>query len=280
MPASIVDIGVNLTHRSFAQDREQVIQRAIAAGVTKMILTGTTEANSQASQAIAAARPGVLFSTAGVHPHHASDCTDATIGRLRALAKLPGVVAIGECGLDFNRDFSPRPVQETWFEAQLALAGELKLPVFLHERDAHARFLAILGGHRAALVDAVVHCFTGGAAELDAYLAIGACIGITGWICDERRGKALRTLTARIPLDRLMIETDAPFLAPRDLRPKVSRNEPMYLPSVLEAIARERGESIEAVAAATTATAQRVFRLQVTRDRAPRAASGGTKLDR
>lgn len=261
MPPAIIDIGVNLTHRHFARDREQVIDRAIAAGVGVMILTGTSEANSHESQALAATRPGVLFSTAGVHPHGASQCTDETIDRLRVLATLPGVVAIGECGLDFNRDFSPRPVQEKWFAAQLALAVERRLPVFLHERDAHERFLAILREHMPSLVDAVVHCFTGGPAELDAYLELGACIGITGWICDERRGVELRALTTKIPLDRLMIETDAPFLAPRDVRPKITRNEPMYLPSVLAAIARERGESIEAVAAATTATARRVFRL-------------------
>jgi TatD DNase family protein len=261
VPPAIIDIGVNLTHRSFAGDRDAVIERALAAGVSTMILTGTSEPNSQTSQALAAARPGVLYATVGVHPHGASACDGDTIGRLRALAALPGVVAIGECGLDFNRDFSPRDVQERWFEAQLALAAELALPVFLHERDAHARFLDILRAHRSSLVDAVVHCFTGGPAELDAYLDLGAHIGITGWICDERRGRDLRALTARIPLDRLMIETDAPFLAPRDLRPKITRNEPMYLPSVLAAIAHARGESIDAVAAATTATARRVFRL-------------------
>jgi TatD DNase family protein len=260
-PPPIIDIGVNLTHRQFAADRDQVIDRAIAAGVTTMILTGTSEASSRSAQALTATRPGVLWSTAGVHPHDASHCGPATIATLRALAGLPGVVAIGECGLDFNRDFSPRPVQEQWFEAQLVLAGELGLPVFLHERDAHARFVAILRAHRAALVDAVVHCFTGTAAELDVYLELGAHIGITGWICDDRRGAALRELTARIPLDRLMIETDAPFLAPRDLRPRVSRNEPAYLPHILAAIAAQRGEPIEAVAAATTATARRVFRL-------------------
>jgi TatD DNase family protein len=135
------------------------------------------------------------------------------------------------------------------------------MPLFLHERDAHARFVSILRGRRPRLKAAVVHCFTGTGEELDAYLDLDLHIGITGWICDERRGLELRKLTAKIPLDRLMIETDAPFLAPRDLRPKVSRNEPMYLPSVLAAIARERGETIEAVAAATTATARRVFRL-------------------
>ena len=260
-PPSIIDIGVNLTHRSFAGDHDRVVDRAIAAGVSSMILTGTSEATSRSAQALAAARPGVLFSTAGVHPHDASHCSAATIEALRALARLPAVVAIGECGLDFDRDFSPRAVQERWFEAQLVLAAELGLPVFLHERDAHARFVAILRAHRPALVDAVVHCFTGTAAELDVYLELGACIGITGWICDERRGAELRKLTARIPLDRLMIETDAPFLAPRDLRPRVSRNEPAYLPHILAAIATERAQAIEVVAAATTETARRVFRL-------------------
>jgi TatD DNase family protein len=261
VPPAIIDIGVNLTHRHFANDRDAVIDEAIAAGVTQMILTGTSEANSRESQKLAARRPTVLFSTAGVHPHGASACDAGTIDRLRALAKLPGVVAIGECGLDFNRDFSPRPVQETWFAAQLALAAELHLPVFLHERDAHERFVAILREHMPSLPDAVVHCFTGGPAELDAYLALGAHIGITGWICDERRGLDLRKLTATIPLERLMIETDAPFLAPRDVRPKITRNEPKHLPHVLAAIANERRAPIDAVAAATTATARRVFRL-------------------
>ena len=260
-PPSIIDIGVNLTHRSFAGDHDRVVDRAVAAGVTTLILTGTSEATSRAAQALAASRPGVLFSTAGVHPHDASHCSAATIEALRALARQPAVVAIGECGLDFNRDFSPRPIQEQWFEAQLGLAAELGLPVFLHERDAHARFVELLRAYRPSLVDAVVHCFTGTAAELDVYLELGACIGITGWICDERRGAELRKLTARIPLDRLMLETDAPFLAPRDLRPRVSRNEPAYLPHILAAVAAERAQSIEVVAAATTATARRVFRL-------------------
>jgi TatD DNase family protein len=260
-PPAIIDIGVNLAHKSFGADRAQVIARALDAGVVQMIVTGTSEANSREAQAIAATRPGVLYSTAGVHPHDARSCTDHTIPALRELATSPGVVAVGECGLDFNRDFSPRPVQERWFAAQLALAGELRLPVFLHERDAHARFVSIVTEHRANLVDFVVHCFTGTAAELDTYLELGACIGITGWICDERRGADVRKLTARIPLDRLMIETDAPFLAPRDIKPRIARCEPMHLPHILAAIAAERREEIAVVAAATTATARRVFRL-------------------
>ena len=255
----LVDIGVNLTHASFRADVDAVIDRACAAGVTTLVLTGTSEEGSRDAQRLAATRPGTLYSTVGIHPHHARDFT--TLAPLRALAAAPGVVAIGECGLDFNRDFSPRPAQEHAFEAQLTLAAELGLPVFLHERDAHARFLAILRAHRPALVGAVVHCFTGTAEALDAYLDLGCAIGVTGWICDERRGRELRALTARIPRDRLMIETDAPFLIPRDLVPRPARNEPAFLPHVLQAVAMVRGAPLETVAAATTANARGFFGL-------------------
>src|SRR5699024_867619 len=156
------------------------------------------------------------------------------LARFRALAAHPEVVAIGETGLDFFRDFSPRPQQEAAFRAQLELAAELDMPVFLHQREAHARFLPILRDHLSALPAAVVHCFTGTDTELDAYLDAGCHIGITGWICDERRGHHLRDLVARVPAGRLMIETDAPYLLPRDLRPKPRsrRNDPMHLAHV------------------------------------------------
>jgi TatD DNase family protein len=261
----LVDIGVNLAHASFRHDRDAVITRACAAGVTTMIVTGTSVPSSRAADVLARTRPGTLFATAGVHPHDARHCDDATIPALRALASERGtVVAIGECGLDFNRDFSPRPVQEQWFESQVALAAELGLPLFLHERDAHARFVEILGRHRASLTGGgVVHCFTGTGAELDAYLAMDLHIGITGWICDERRGTHLRELVRRVPLERLMLETDAPFLAPRDLRPRPhgGRNEPGLLPHVLVVVAECLGRAPAEVAAATTATARRLFRL-------------------
>src|SRR5262249_4358658 len=146
------------------------------------------------------------------------------------------VRAVGECGLDFNRDFSPRPVQERWFAAQLALAAALDKPVFLHERDAHARFVAIL--KEAPPVRGVVHCFTGTRAELDVYLEMGLHIGITGWICDERRGAGLAALVRHVPLDRLLVETDAPFLVPRDLRPRPAHNEPAFLPHIAQTVAR------------------------------------------
>lgn len=261
MAMELIDIGVNLAHRRFAANRDAVIARALAAGVRTMVVTGTSTAASIEARALAAKRCGTLWSTAGIHPHEARHATPAAIDELRELARHPEVRAIGECGLDFDRMFSPQPDQERGFARQLALAAELGLPVFLHERKAHDRFIAILREHRGHLRGAVVHCFTGTAAELDAYLALDVHIGITGWICDERRGVPLRALIPRIPRDRLMIETDAPFLLPRDLakRPTDGRNEPGLLPHVLAAVARAAGRPAEVVAQETTRTARAFF---------------------
>jgi TatD DNase family protein len=267
MIRELVDIGVNLTHRSFDRDRDAVIARGIAAGVTTLVITGTSVPDSQRAAALARKRPAQSFATAGVHPHHAKDCDTQTIEALRVLAADPAVVAIGECGLDFNRDFSPRDVQERWFEAQLELAAEVALPVFLHERDASERMLAILAKHRRRLVGGVVHCFTGTRAEVERYLALDLHIGITGWICDERRGASLVDAAGAIPLDRLMLETDAPFLLPRAHRPAPPdgfdgrRNEPAFLPAVVTGIARATGRDELEIAMETTRTARRFFAL-------------------
>ena len=263
MPHALVDIGINLTHRSFDRDRDAVIARAAAAGVTTLVITGTSVAESQ--QAAALARATRSFSTAGVHPHGAKECDDHTLAALRTLAADPRVVAIGECGLDFNRDFSPRDVQERWFEAQLELAAELRLPVFLHERDASERMLAILGTHRPRLVGGVVHCFTGTRAIVERYLALDLHIGITGWICDDRRGADLVAAAPAVPLDRLMIETDGPYLLPRAHLPPPPpgwdkrRNEPAFLPAVVTGIARATGRDEREIATETTRTAHRFF---------------------
>lgn len=260
---SLVDVGVNLTHAAFDADRQQVIERAIAAGVHTMILTGTTVEESQKALTLAEQYPETLYSTAGVHPHDVKHCDVETISQLRQLATEPKVVAIGECGLDFNRDYSPRPEQEYWFEAQLQLACDLKLPVFLHQRDAHHRFMEILEPYRDQLVAAVVHCFTGSEDELKTYLDWDLHIGITGWICDERRGFHLQELVRSIPLNRLMLETDAPYLTPRTLRPrpKGGRNEPSFLPHVLQTVASTLDKTPEEVAHATSETAHQFFRL-------------------
>ena len=227
-----------------------------------MVITGTSVVGSQEGVRIACEYPGQLFATAGVHPHDSRNCTEATISELRRLATHREVVAIGECGLDFNRDFSPRPQQEKWYEAQVALAEELQKPLFLHERDARQRFCEILAAVRKS-VPAVLHCFTGTREELKVYLDLGLNLGITGWICDERRGAHLRELVREIPLDRLMIETDAPFLVPRTMptKSKDGRNEPAFLPYVLQAVADCLGKPVPAVAEATTKTAREFFRL-------------------
>jgi len=259
----LVDIGVNLAHRSFHTDRDQVVRRAFAAGVRTMVVTGTSVAASEEAIRIAREYPGQMFATAGVHPHDSRNCTQATIPELRRLAASKEVVAIGECGLDFNRDFSPRREQEKWFEAQVVLAEELQMPLFMHEREARERFCRILGAARKS-VPAVIHCFTGSDEDLRAYLDLGLHIGITGWICDERRGTHLRELVKRVPLDRLMLETDAPYLLPRTMphRSRDGRNEPAFLPYVLQTVADCLGKAPAEIALATTQTARQFFRLQ------------------
>ncbi|MFD0676028.1 MULTISPECIES: TatD family hydrolase [unclassified Paenibacillus] len=264
MNKQMIDIGVNLMHRSFQQDRDKVVARAAEEGVSPLILTGTHERNSEEAARYAARFPGKLYATAGIHPHDARNCTAHTIEKLRRLASLPQVVAIGECGLDYNRDFSPRDVQKKWFEEQVQLACELQMPLFLHEREAHSDFIGLLKPYAGRIHKAVVHCFTGSTHELQVYLSMGFYIGITGWICDERRGKHLRDLVRKIPLNRLMIETDAPFLTPRDLsvKPQDGRNEPAFLPHIAQAVAACVGKTREEVADITTETAKDFFELK------------------
>ena len=259
----LIDIGANLTHDSFARDLDEVIERARTNGVARMVVTGTDLEHSTAAQRLTWKYQGTLYATAGIHPHHATVCADSVLADLEALAVYPGVVAVGECGLDFFRDFSPHDVQEKAFEAQLELAVSLQMPVFLHQREAHAPFLAILSRYRHKLPRAVAHCFTGNEEELAAYMDLDLHIGITGWICDERRGHHLCGLVARIPEDRLMLETDAPYLLPRDLTPKPRsrRNEPKYLQHVCEVVAHCRGEKPADVASRTTHTAITFFNL-------------------
>lgn len=263
MPVELVDICVNLANKAFRHDRDEVLSRARQVGVTRLLATGSDLADSRACILLAERHPGQVFATAGVHPHHAKAWEADSAEALAALAAHPAVRALGEMGLDFNRNYSPPADQERAFAAQLELAAALGMPVFLHEREAHARFLALLRPHLHRLPAAVVHCFTGTASELAAYLDHGLYIGITGWICDERRGAHLKDLVRRIPLDRLMLETDAPYLLPRDLlpRPQSRRNEPAFLPQVLRAVARAMDLPPEEVARETTRTARRFYGL-------------------
>ena len=259
----LIDIGANLGHENFRGDLEEVLARARTAGVERIVVTGASESDSALAQRLAADHPEQLRATAGVHPHVARQWSGSSAGALRSLLIRPEVVAVGETGLDFNRDFSPRSCQERAFEAQIELAAELAMPIFMHERDASERFVAILARHRHRLGRAVVHCFTGEERALDAYLDLDLHIGITGWICDERRGVHLHRLVGKIPPARLMVETDSPYLLPRDLRPrpKGRRNEPAFLPHIVARIAEARGETPEELAASSTETARAFFGL-------------------
>ena len=259
----MIDIGANLSDDCFDKDRQQVLDRAAEQGVTQIIVTGSSLESCQKGQQLAEQHPGILFTTAGVHPHHANEINRTTLASIQELAGRPEVRAIGETGLDFFRDFSPRPVQEKVFEQHIELASTLAMPLFLHERDAYRRFFEILKSHRAYLCEVVVHCFTGDRTALFSYLDLDCHIGITGWICDERRGTHLVPLVNNIPTDRLMIETDAPYLLPRNLacKPRSRRNEPCYLPFVCRAVAAACNRPQEEVAQQTSATARNFFQL-------------------
>ncbi|MFO7704002.1 MAG: TatD family hydrolase [Halopseudomonas sp.] len=258
-----IDIGVNLTDTAFDHDRQAVLDRAWHAGISQMVLTATSLATCLDVQQLCNDNPARLFCTAGVHPHQARDWTDELGRDIRRLAQADCVKAIGECGLDYNRDFSPRPQQLKALEQQLQLAVELQLPVFLHERDASPLLADILKDYRDCLPAAVVHCFTGDRQALHAYLDLDLHIGITGWICDERRGTDLQTLIGSIPAGRLMLETDAPWLVPRTLRPKPKKGrcEPAFLLEIAAMVARCREESLEQLAEHSTRCARGFFQL-------------------
>ena len=260
---TLIDIGANLAHDTFDDDRDAVLQRAAAAGVSRIIVTGSSNESNEKAARLAQDHPGVLWSTAGVHPHHASDYTAQSDALIRRLAAEGRVVAIGECGLDYFRNFSPRDAQLAAFRSQLEIAAETGLPVFLHQRDAHDDFVEVLEPMLPRLSRAVAHCFTGEHESLREYLALGLYIGVTGWICDERRGTHLKEIVTVVPDDRIMIETDAPYLLPRTIRPKpqTRRNEPMHLPEVLRVVAEARGQTGEHVARITTGNAERFFGL-------------------
>ncbi|MGI9270138.1 MAG: TatD family hydrolase [Woeseiaceae bacterium] len=263
MPYPLIDIGANLTHDSFTEDFDDILARAEAAGVEQMIVTGSSDQGNIDAADLASNYPGRLYATAGVHPHHAADYTDASDELIRSLLLRESVVAVGECGLDYFRNFSPRDAQLEAFRSQLDIAADTGFPVFLHQRDAHDDFVETLEPVLGNISRAVAHCFTGEGESLREYLAMGLWIGITGWICDERRGAHLQEIVAVIPDDRLLIETDAPYLLPRTLtpKPKSRRNEPANLPEVLRVVATARGQSEQHVAEITTANAKRFFGL-------------------
>ena len=258
-----IDIGANLTNKKFKNDLEKVLDDSKSAGLSHIVLTGSSEKNSVEAAKICERHPGFLYSTAGIHPHDASEFDPVrTAKTLSDLYELDHVVAVGECGLDFNRDFSPRDKQRDCFAAHLELASTSGLPLFLHERDAFDTFYSMMKEARDRVSRGVVHCFTGSLENAKAYLDLDLHLGITGWICDERRGKHLREVVKSIPVDRLMIETDCPYLAPRDYRPRINRNEPKYLPHILQTIAECRGESAQQLASEIMTTTKKFFEIE------------------
>lgn len=264
----MIDIGINLFSKQFSSDAENVIHRAQQAGVKKMILTGVNVSVSGQSQALAHKHEGVLYSTAGIHPHDAKGMTNESISILRKLLQHKEVVSVGECGLDFDRDFSPRPLQESCYEQQLALAIECGKPLFLHERAAFKRFNEITNQHINQLPEAVVHCFTGTLQEAKSYLDMNFYLGFTGAITDTKRFDYLKEVIAYVPLDKMMIETDAPYMLPKNIHSSdidhkhPRRNEPAFLHYVSKFIAEIKGISEEQVNQQTTSNADRFFKLQ------------------
>jgi len=261
----LIDIGVNFTNKRFDKDRSDVIQRAKNNGISSFLVTGTNIDESKKALALSQKYPDYLNCTAGVHPHDADHVSANYIEEIVELASQHHVKAIGECGLDFNRNFSAPAQQLKVFQQQIDLAVELELPLFLHQRDAFEPWFELLTPVFDKVPAMVSHCFTGNKKELESCLAADMYIGITGWLCDERRGQELRDIIHHIPLNRLMIETDAPYLTPRTIRPKPksSRNEPSYLPYVVKAYAEITGIAQQEIIAQSTANAQRVFNLPI-----------------
>ena len=243
----LFDLCFNFTSDKFRGDEDALLERAKNVGVDRFLVTGSDQEDSRFSVELAERYQAGMYASVGVHPHLAKNWQANTLDVLRELATSERVKAIGEAGLDYHRNFSSHDQQKQAFRQQIELSIELQLPLFLHERDAHEDFYALLQEYKSELGPTVVHCFTGDRAALENYVAMGLYIGITGWICDERRGIHLQDLVKIIPQDRLMIETDAPYLFPRTFKPKPknNRNEPSFLPHIAEHIARHRGDDIQ-----------------------------------
>ncbi|SET41971.1 TatD family hydrolase [Thalassotalea agarivorans] len=260
----MIDIGVNLTNNRFLKDLPDVVARAQSSGVKAQLVTGTNEAESTAALSLCQQYPTYLYSTAGVHPHDADNVSQQFEQVLKGLAQNTCVKAIGECGLDYNRNFSTPENQRRVFECQVNLAADLSMPLFLHQRDAFDDWMSILQPYLNKVPNMVSHCFTDDTATLEKVLDAGMFVGITGWVCDDKRGQALQDAVKYLPLDRLLIETDAPYLTPKTIRPrpKSSRNEPAYLPYVVEKIAQIKQCSVEEIITRSTENAVRVFGLE------------------
>lgn len=242
------DAGVNLTNPRLLERLEQVLEQAAAAQVRRLVVIATNVAHSRTAIELCERFPDRLQTTVGVHPHDAAGAGAEALAELRDLAQHPAVCAIGECGLDFNRNFSPPAIQLQVFRAQLELAALCQLPAYLHERDAYPEQLQLLREFRADIPKLFSHCFTGDSTQLAGYQALDCYIGITGWVCDERRGEALQNAVGKIAANRLILETDAPYLVPRHVRPRPALNQPNLLPEIAEVVAALRQQTVAELA--------------------------------
>ena len=252
------DAGVNLFSAQFDQDRKQVVSQAHAAGVCELLLISSDLGETLLNLQFCTEHTG-SFTTAGIHPHQADQVSEDWLQQLELLLAKPEVVAVGECGLDYNRMFSAKQQQIRVFSAQLSLAKQYAKAVYLHERDAFADQIDLLQAHQ--INHGIAHCFTGDVPQLRAYLDLGLYIGITGWLCDERRGTELQQALKFVPLDRLVLETDAPYLLPRNLidKPKNRRNEPAFLPAIAAKVAALLALDVTQVAVASRANSLKLF---------------------
>jgi TatD DNase family protein len=259
-PMRIFDSHCHLDDPDFAADLPEVLRRMADSGVCGAMIVGIDESRSRRAVALAERLQG-CWASVGVHPHDASSCSEAALDRLKALTTSTRVRAWGETGLDFNRLYSPRPDQERWFVHQLEIACALSLPIILHERDSGGRLIEILRANDWPGRSGVIHCFSGTAEELEQYLAMGFCIGITGIVTHTQRGEVLRGLLPHIPVERILVETDAPYLTPSPERNRHRRNEPAFVRTVLFKVAEVRGEDPKCLAAMVWDNTCRLFRL-------------------
>ena len=259
--AGFIDIACNFTHESFKHNLDEVINNAEQEGVEKFVLLCASLADISPIKVIQNNAPEKYFISAGIHPHHATEILeinhDALLNKLKSIS--PN--AIGETGLDYFRNISPPNIQKKSFGMHIEIAKELSLPLYLHQRDAHDDFIRIIKENISNFPKFVVHCFTGTQVELDEYLELGAYIGLTGWICDAKRNIDLRKSIKNIPIEKMMIETDSPYLIPKNLmdKPKKNINEPKYLPHIANEICELTGYGLEELKLATSNNAIEFF---------------------
>jgi len=262
MDMDYIDIGVNLLDSSFEEDRDEVIDRAFNSNVQILINTSSSMEDSVRSLNLAKKYPSKIFTTAGIHPHNASTGDNSLKESLTRMLQNDCMVAIGECGLDYFRNLSPKDKQLSVFKTHLEVAKETGLPLFLHQRDAHEDFTNCLNEVLDSPIHGVAHCFTGNIDQMNAYLDMGLYIGITGWICDERRNADLIKAVKNLPLDKVLIETDSPYLIPRSLK-NVRRNEPMNLSIIAEKLADEMGIEHLQLANQSVINSKKLFNLSI-----------------